>query len=141
MCRAQYATPCVGLMLAAVLTLVARCHGLLCYECSETFDKTWEPRTCQINSSAVPSRICNQEQPFCYVKRVTVKGYVQSIDRNCIDQCPYGCQLTEMGITFLTCTSCCAEDLCNIGNGGGNFRLCASALVVCLFLSFLTQGL
>ncbi|RUS82899.1 hypothetical protein EGW08_009322, partial [Elysia chlorotica] len=87
--------------------------ALQCHECSEEFSTRWEPRACQLNVSLVPVRDCLAEQTYCTVERVTVKGIVTSITRNCGDDCYYGCRATGFGITALTCTSCCNTDRCN----------------------------
>ncbi|KAK3704047.1 hypothetical protein RRG08_049004 [Elysia crispata] len=103
-----------SLRLILIFSLAAHPSAALqCHECSEQFSTRWEPRACQLNVSLVPVRDCLSEQTYCVVERVTVKGIVTSISRNCGDDCLFGCVATGFGITSLTCTSCCNTDRCN----------------------------
>ncbi|CAL1540415.1 unnamed protein product [Lymnaea stagnalis] len=106
------------ILIVIAVIIVRPCHMLLCYECSEEFSHIWEPRTCQVNVTYAPSRQCNDEQPFCFVTLVTVKGIVTSISRDCTDECFYGCQASGFGTTSMTCTTCCDEDHCNDSDSG-----------------------
>ncbi|GFN98306.1 DNA-directed RNA polymerase subunit [Plakobranchus ocellatus] len=98
-------------------SLVCVSSGLQCHECSEEFTDKWKPRACQLNASLVPVRDCLLEQTFCFVERVTVKGIVTSISRNCADDCQYGCAASGFGVTSFTCTTCCSTDMCNTMDG------------------------
>ncbi|CAG5119555.1 unnamed protein product, partial [Candidula unifasciata] len=116
-------------------------NTLKCYECMESFTDVdvWVPLDCQVNATAVPVRVCNDQQPFCYVSTATVKGIVTEITRDCIDECYYGCVASEFGITVITCTSCCDEDFCNTGNAATNKDIKWTHLWSVAVLSFLAQ--
>ncbi|BFZ03519.1 hypothetical protein BsWGS_06558 [Bradybaena similaris] len=132
---------CCCYILATLIIYDQSCHALRCYECSESFTDAdiWMPLDCQLNVSAVPSRVCNDEQPFCYVSSATVKGILTDITRDCTDQCYYGCVASEFGITTITCTSCCDEDFCNTGNTATHRDVQRAQLWCLIVFSLITQ--
>ncbi|KAI8797125.1 prostate stem cell antigen [Biomphalaria glabrata] len=123
--------------LLVILFIGQPCELLHCYECQDAFTTIWLPQTCQFNATGAPVRECNDQQSFCFVTKVTVVKRVTNIQRGCTDDCEYGCQMSDFGLTSLTCTTCCTTELCNTGDGADQIKQYSGLLLISVMWSIL----
>ena len=71
--------------------------------------------------------------PFLFqVERLQLHRSVLSIERTCVQECPYGCKFNGYGLTYMRCISCCNTYACNDGNAAQNLHVNKRTTLVAL---------
>jgi hypothetical protein len=116
---------------------------LYCFSCdmmSDSENCVNINRTRQLNLT----KKCEVDQNFCVVKRFsytmsdknsTSDKKLWSLQRDCTDKCENGCIVIGERVKLYACSSCCANNLCNISSGSNQrqaFTLASSFLIFLL---------